>query len=232
MSSNAPPSRDLLPHILLVLTATTGLVDAVSVLGLGRVFTANMTGNVVFLGFAAAGVPGYSAWRCATALFAFLVGAVGGGRLATSMAAAPYRRWVVAAALIEGGLFLVAAAASIDYDPKLMTPTWRLAALLILTAFAMGVRNSTVRRLAVADLTTTVLTLTLTGLGADSILAGGTNPRWRRRTLSVLAMLIGAVTGALLVLRSGVTLPLLLIGFIVIVAALVYSRHPSSLRTA
>ena len=47
----APPTRhDPLPLILVVLTVTTGLVDAVSVLGLGRIFTANMTGNVVFLG--------------------------------------------------------------------------------------------------------------------------------------------------------------------------------------
>ena len=51
------PSRpDPLPRVLIVLTVTTGLVDAVSVLGLGRVFTANMPGNVVFLGFAMAGV--------------------------------------------------------------------------------------------------------------------------------------------------------------------------------
>ena len=51
-----PRRADPLPWVLVVLTMTTGLVDAVSVLGLGRVFTANMTGNVVFLGFATAGV--------------------------------------------------------------------------------------------------------------------------------------------------------------------------------
>ena len=50
-----PTRSDPLPWVLVVLTVTTGLVDAVSVLGLGRVFTANVTGNVVFLGFAAAG---------------------------------------------------------------------------------------------------------------------------------------------------------------------------------
>src|SRR2546421_12994029 len=70
-----------LPLLLLVLTVTTGLIDAVSVLGLGRVFTANMTGNVVFLGFALARVPGFSAVRALAALAAFLAGAVIGGRL-------------------------------------------------------------------------------------------------------------------------------------------------------
>src|SRR2546427_13138882 len=70
-----------LPALLLVLTITTGLIDAVSVLGLGRVFTANMTGNIVFLGFALTGVPGFSPSRSVAALASFLVRAVIGGRL-------------------------------------------------------------------------------------------------------------------------------------------------------
>jgi uncharacterized membrane protein YoaK (UPF0700 family) len=68
--------------VLLALTAVAGLVDAASVLGLGRVFTANMTGNVVFLGFAAAGAPGLSFARSSAALLAFYLGAVIGGRIA------------------------------------------------------------------------------------------------------------------------------------------------------
>src|SRR3989475_10957263 len=75
-----------LPLLLLLLTVTTGLIDAVSVLGLGRVFTANMTGNVVFLGFALARVPGFSLVRSLAALAAFLAGAVIGGRLAIRLA--------------------------------------------------------------------------------------------------------------------------------------------------
>lgn len=63
----------------MTLTVVTGLVDAVSYLALGHVFVANMTGNVVFLGFAEGGAPGLSALA---ALAAFLVGAVAGGRLA------------------------------------------------------------------------------------------------------------------------------------------------------
>ena len=74
-----PTRPDPLPMVLVVLTVTTGLVDAVSVLGLGRVFTANMTGNVVFLGFAAAGVPGFSVARALVSLAGFVVGAMLGG---------------------------------------------------------------------------------------------------------------------------------------------------------
>ena len=88
---------------LLVLTITTGMIDAISVLGLGRVFTANMTGNVVFLGFALADVPGYSMARAFTALVAFLAGAVVGGRLVTQLGSAE-RRWLVIVAAVEAGI--------------------------------------------------------------------------------------------------------------------------------
>jgi len=71
-----------LPPLLLVLTMITGLVDAVSYLELGHVFVANMTGNIVFLGFAAAGAPGLSVPASLAAIGAFLAGALAGGRLA------------------------------------------------------------------------------------------------------------------------------------------------------
>lgn len=74
--------------------------------------------------------------------------------------------------------------------------------MIAFTAVAMGMRNAAVRKLGVADLTTTVLTLTITGLAADSSLAGGSNPRWQRRLGSILAMFVGATTGAILVRRS------------------------------
>src|SRR6266699_6641960 len=76
------PHESRLVGALLVLTVTTGLIDAVSYLALGHVFTANMTGNVVFLAFAIAGAPGLSIPRSAVSLGAFLAGAMAGGRLA------------------------------------------------------------------------------------------------------------------------------------------------------
>jgi uncharacterized membrane protein YoaK (UPF0700 family) len=64
----------------LILTVVTGLVDATSYLKLGHVFVANMTGNVVFLGFGFAGAGGISVWASLTALGSFLVGSADGGR--------------------------------------------------------------------------------------------------------------------------------------------------------
>ncbi|MGW6016333.1 DUF1275 family protein, partial [Streptomyces sp. NPDC055210] len=100
--------------------------------------------------------------------------------------------------------------------------------LIALTALAMGLRNGTVRKLAVPDVTTTVLTLTLTGLASDSTWAGGTNPRAGRRLASVLAMLAGALGGAVLVLHVGLGWPLLLSTLGTAVAALLLPRHGSS----
>src|ERR1700751_2751568 len=74
-------TNTVVTRALLGMTAVTGLVDAISFLSLGHVFTANMTGNVVLLGFASAGVPEVSVARSLTALMAFLVGAAAGGRI-------------------------------------------------------------------------------------------------------------------------------------------------------
>jgi uncharacterized membrane protein YoaK (UPF0700 family) len=93
--------------------------------------------------------------------------------------------------------------------------------LVALLALAMGVRNATVRRIAVPDLTTTVLTMTLTGLAADSRPFGGDGKGSARRTAAVLAMLIGAVAGALL-LKSSLALPLVLAAALTTVTSLLY----------
>jgi uncharacterized membrane protein YoaK (UPF0700 family) len=201
------PHRDhILPALLYLFTAVTGLIDAVSFIGLGRVFTANMTGNVVFLGFAAVGTPGLSVVRSLAALAAFFLGALVGGRIAASLAPISSHRWTTAAFGSEAILLLGATLAAIGYHPE-SADTTRLYALIVLTALAMGVRNATVRRMGLPDLTTTVLTLTITGLAADSSLAGGSNPRWQRRVLSVVLMFAGAAVGALL-LRHSLALPL------------------------
>jgi uncharacterized membrane protein YoaK (UPF0700 family) len=192
---------------LMALTFVTGLIDAVSFLGLGHVFTANMTGNVVFLGFAVAGAPGLSIPRSSASLFAFLLGATLGGRIGVATATTNRRRWLLTVAVCEAVLLFVAGLAAIGFDIGSGAPASRLYAVIILTALAMGLRNATVRRLAIPDMTTTVLTLTLTGLAADSSPAGGNNPRFGRRLLSVLMMFSGAAIGALL-LRQGLAVPL------------------------
>jgi len=92
----------------------------------------------------------------------------------------------------------------------------------------MGVRNSTIRRLAVPDITTTVLTMTLTGLAADSSLAGGSNPHLARRTSAITAMLAGAITGAALYLHTGATWPLAAVAVTVLTMTVVFAVNPAS----
>jgi uncharacterized membrane protein YoaK (UPF0700 family) len=177
---------------LALLTFATGLVDAASVLGLGHVFTANMTGNVVFLGFSLAGAGRVATSDCAVALGAFLVGALAGGRLAVGGVS-----FKVALAL-EAALLTAATAMAWAHGDL---ASQRIAEIALL-ASGMGIQNASVRKLGVPDMTTTVLTLTLTGLAADSSLVGGSNPRVGRRLLSVALMLLGALAGALLLLRG------------------------------
>lgn len=214
--------------VLIVLTATTGLIDAVSVLGLARVFTANMTGNVVFLGFAIAGVPDFSVARSVVALAGFLIGALIGGRLGVAMAGVSRRRWLLTVATGEAVLLFAAAWIARGYTMATATPVTGLYALIVLTAVAMGLRNATVRRLAVPDLSTTVLTLTLTGIAADSSFAGGHNPRWGRRLAAVVALFAGSALGAVLVSQGGLALPLGLTGACIVLATIVYALHPAS----
>src|ERR1700687_1288409 len=190
-----PNTEKVIPYALLGLTAVTGLVDAVSFLSFGHVFTANMTGNVVFLAFAIAGVPGLSIARSSCALGAFLLGALVGGRImANRDSDLPFRCTLVAFAL-ELALLSIASVIAIGYrGPEVSTA--KLFFLVVLTGLAMGIRNATIRKLAVPDLTTTVLTLTVTGLAADSGLAGGRNQGWPRRAASIGAMFTGAAVGA------------------------------------
>ena len=140
---------DSVVFALIALTFTTGLVDAVSYLGLGRVFTANMTGNVVLLGFAAAGVPGLSVTRSLASVGGFLLGAAVGGKLGSIMASPARRRWLLSAAFTEAALIFAAALAALGFDIDSGTPVNRLYAIIVLTAIAMGLRNATVRRLGV-----------------------------------------------------------------------------------
>jgi len=192
--------------VLLILTVVSGLIDAVSYLGLGRVFTANMTGNVVVLGFAAAGAPGFSVPHTATSLGCFLLGAVTGGRLAARVGKGPRRTWTRLTLAAEAVLVALSAAVAFAWPHA----TGTVYALIALTGYAMGLRNATVRKLGIADLTTTVLTMTLTGLASESRLGDATGHRSPRRTASVIAMLVGACLGAWLVLHHGLGIPLLI----------------------
>lgn len=224
MVKGSEPSTMLL-GTLTALTVVSGFVDAVSYLGLGHVFTANMTGNVVLLGFAAAGAPGFSIAASLASLGSFLVGAAAAGRVTLQVTSR--RQWLLIAMAVEGLLAGAAAGVSAVHSGVVSSGSGRYTIIAVL-AFAMGVRNSTIRRLAVPDITTTVLTMTLTGLAADSSLAGGSNPKVARRTTAVAAMLIGAVSGAALYLHTGATWPLVVVAVTVLATGFVFAASPSS----
>jgi uncharacterized membrane protein YoaK (UPF0700 family) len=207
-----------------LLTVVTGLVDAACFLGLGRVFTANQTGNVVLLAFGAAGTEGLPVLAPTVSLVVFLAGAAAGGRLASRLAgpasaevpAPARRRWLTVVLL--GELVLVAVAGVAAVGLPVDGGGARRYVVIGLLAAASGLQNATVRRLAVSDVTTTVLTLTLTGLAADSWLAGGHSPRAGRRLAAVGLMAAGALAGALL-LRVNLALPVLAAALLVALAA-------------
>lgn len=226
----AKPATSPLPWLLLLLSVTTGLVDAISVLGLGKVFTANMTGNIVFLGFAASGTPGFSVAPYVFAIAAFMVGALIAGRVGKHHAGSPLRRWLLTAASIEAALLWIAAGVAIGFDVATQSPGSSVNIIIALTGLAMGFRNATIRQLKVPDLTTTVLTLTITGLAADSGLAGGTNPNWARRIGSVAAIFLGAAIGAYLVTHGGLVAPLILAGTLIFAGTIACMLHPAAAR--
>jgi uncharacterized membrane protein YoaK (UPF0700 family) len=213
----AAAKEDGLPPLLIVLTIVTGVVDALAYLRLGHVFVANMTGNVVFLGFAAAGAGGLSVPGSLLALAFFLCGGIAAGRLAGRLGD-DRRHGLRVAVAVEVALCAVAVAVAAFAGRHLGTGSRY--GLIVLLAPAMGVQNATARRLAVADLTTTVLTQTLTGIAAESWLGGGSGARTARRVLAVGAMLLGAILGALLLLRVAPVAPLVLaLALLALVAA-------------
>jgi uncharacterized membrane protein YoaK (UPF0700 family) len=185
---------------LVVLTVVSGLIDAVTFVGLNQVFVANMTGNVALLGFAMAGASGLSAGASAVSLLSFLGGALLGGRL-HGVLGQRRRSWLATALGLQSALVVAATVLSVLVRPHHHQDY----SLVVLLALAMGLQGATARRLAVPDLTTTVVTQALTGLAADLAPGGGDAGRWRRRVVAVSALLSGALFGALLVLHLGLT---------------------------
>ena len=224
------PSTSALPSILFGMTAVTGMVDAVSYLALGHVFTANMTGNVALLGFAIGGAAGLSVSGSLMSLTCFAAGALLGGWMTRKMLPQDSGATLARALLIETMFFFVAAAVSIGFTAPYADHGQKIFSIIALTAAAMGLRNSIVRKLAIPDLTTTVLTMTIAGLAADSSLAGGDNPRWHRRGAAVLAIIVGATAGAAL-LRYSVAVPLLVCGLMIGICALI-QRHLNRRRVS
>jgi uncharacterized membrane protein YoaK (UPF0700 family) len=177
-----------------------------------------MTGNVVFIGFALAGVPGFSLGASLTALAAFAAGALLGGRLVTRLRDHRGRLHSFAsamqAAFLAAGVVLAVAGGSAPAAGYRYT-------LIVALGIAMGVQNASARAIAVPDLTTTVLTLTITGIAADSALAGGPGSKAGRRLVPVVTMLVGGLLGAVLIRHAQAYDPLAIALVAIVIGAAV-----------
>jgi uncharacterized membrane protein YoaK (UPF0700 family) len=217
-ASDDPPRRAL-PLVLLLLTFTTGLVDAVSYLGLGRVFSGIQTGNLVVLGFAFAGTAGFSIAGPALSLGAFFLGAAVGGRLAIRLSRR-HRRWLALALTVEALLVGFGAVVAAGVRPGDMDDHRTFVVIALLGA-AMGLRSATIRRLSAPEVSTTVLTSTITSLATDvgTLSAAPGRHAWQVATIG--ARLAGAVAGALL-LELSLMLPIAVMAGVIAVAAGTY----------
>ncbi|OKL48082.1 YoaK family protein [Boudabousia marimammalium] len=186
-----------LPTLFVLWTVVTGLVDAYSYLALSRVFVANMTGNVVFLGFALGGAPGFTWWASILAILAFMGGAFSGGKLRSSRFGKHRAQLLAATMVVQISLMSLAALAALLLHPAVSLIG--LATTVLLLSISMGLQNAIARAMAVPDLTTTVLTLTITGLAGDGSGQPDKEHNVGRRIISISAMMLGAFIGAILV---------------------------------
>ncbi|MBC9731953.1 DUF1275 family protein [Nocardioides marmotae] len=228
----AVPASRMHLWLMLVLTFTTGINDAVGYLGLDRVFTGNMTGNVVILGMALAGGTGLPVLGPVLALLGFMAGAALAGRLLAVESDDPWRpRTTGLLASVAAVMFALAAAVTVVGDqprPSVMVTTTTLAAA------AMGAQAAVARQLGVRDVTTVVVTSTITGLAADSRLGAGRSGGTARRVLAIGLILLGATAGAAS-LRLHLGVGFALAGVLIAAVAVAgerYARHGRAARAA
>ncbi|MUK02823.1 DUF1275 domain-containing protein [Vibrio cholerae] len=231
MKKNRVATDRLHLWLMLVLTFSTGVVDAVGYLGLDRVFTGNMTGNVVLLGMAFAGGADLPILRPALALVFFMVGAALAGRVLRKGPEGWSGRTSSTLLGVTAGLTaLTVYVALIDVHAEEVLGSITTSVL----ASVMGIQAATAKRLKVAEITTVVVTSTITGLASDSRLAGGKSPFWARRFSAIALIMAGAVVGALALtvdLWLGIAISGVLSGVVTLVGH-VRHRHDLSAQAA
>ncbi len=215
-----------MPALLLALTALAGILDAISILRLGGVFVATMTGNLVFLGLAAAGAKGFAVSTSALALGGFVVGVLIGGR---TIEAAPSHRGLALRNVLAVKLLLASVVTVIAVVTGPRFPIGVRDAMVVLLAMSMGAQLAAIRYLKVPDLLTVVLTMTITGVLTERK-RGWHDTAMLRRGLSVVAFALGAVSGGLLILDVGVAAALSA-GLAIIIGVLV-AAHLTSRTSA
>ncbi|VEG55048.1 Predicted membrane protein [Mycolicibacterium aurum] len=182
---------------MLTLSFTTGILDAATYLGLHGVFTANMTGNLIFISLGITDEATVPVFRAFLALGGFGVGAAAAGRLLRRTETGSFGDWRVGVSVLFVAVVLAACALAhgLSVGSALVLDT-----LTVALAFAMGVQAMAARRVGVGDVTTVVVTSTLAGLMGENRLTGRSADRslTSRRALAVATMGVGAVVGALL----------------------------------
>lgn len=180
---------------MVALTFVTGVVDAVGYLGLDRVFTGNMTGNIVILGMGVAGADDLPVLGPAIALACFTIAAWSAGLALRGRAGAGWNLRITAL-LTVGGLVLAGLAVSAALDPNPGTTGQIVMAML--TAAVMGQQAMVARTLAVPDMTTVVVTSTLASLAGETWTRGWPGALVNRRVAAIVTIFLGAVVGAAL----------------------------------
>jgi uncharacterized membrane protein YoaK (UPF0700 family) len=207
--------------MMLALTFSTGVVDAVGYLGLDRVFTGNMTGNVVILGMALVGGSGLPVLGPLLALVGFMVGAAAGGRALKAAPPGWSTRTTILLAVVAGVMLVIGGVLfGVEDD---LTHALEVTITTTLGA-AMGMQAATARFIAVKDVTTVVVTSTITGLAADSVLGSGKGGGSARRASAVILILLGALVGAAL-LKWHLGGGLLLAGAVTLVVTVLGGLH-------
>ncbi|MGB8388744.1 YoaK family protein [Mycobacterium sp.] len=193
MAVTSPVSKRSTVAALLLLTFATGLADSISILVLGHVFVANMTGNVIFLGFWLAPRTNVDLTAVVVALPTFVCTTILSGRLSRHFRERT-RPWITVVLASEvvllGALAILAGTGVLRYhdDTKLI--------MIGILAVTFGLQHSSARQFGIQELSTTVLTSTIVSLGLDSHLAGGSGDRERLRFSVVFTMCAGAFLGA------------------------------------
>jgi uncharacterized membrane protein YoaK (UPF0700 family) len=193
MAVTSPVSERSTVAALLLLTFATGLADSISFLVLGHVFVANMTGNVIFLGFWLAPKSSIDLTAVVVVMPAFVSATILGGRLMRHFGEQT-RRWITT---VLGTEIVLLVAMSLLAGTGVLRYHDNTKLILIgMLTMTFGLQHSTARQFGIRELTTTVLTSTIVGLGVDSRLAGGTGAREKLRFSVVLTMCAGALVGA------------------------------------
>ena len=202
--------------LMLALTFSTGVVDAMGYLGLDRVFTGNMTGNVVILAMGLTGADNLPILGPVIALVLFMAGAAISGRTLKGLPAGWSLRTTglhIVVAVVLGAVAIVSFASAAP-RPEVLT-----GGVTGALGLAMGMQAGAARHIGVADVTTVVVPSTLVGLAFDSRFGRGSDSHpWARRAGAILLIGAGAAAGALL-LRIGLGAPAALAAAITAVVA-------------